>query len=265
MEIQSPPSTVHGNFISDLESTFESLHIQDVQKSEDSEHASDGDNNYDVVDGNLRGVFKQKKTELSKKCLKNCATFSYPDKMMVPSSSDEEDKEGDTSLTKSFSEQSGHQTYSRSVSLPALPTPSKLVSALKGSREKQGGSRMKLTVKWAPDVYDPVPTLLCHTVKSNRHQKSRNKKNEKKNGKKGHKGNSSRGRSGKDKKQIRRIAGTSELCYESLDSRHKVIEASTELDARDVVCQDCYCGTSFLKNSVTEVHYSVAEALLDKT
>ena len=122
---------------------------------------------------------------------------------------------------------------------------------------------MKLTVKWAPDVYDPVPTLVSHTVRNKKQPKSRKKKSEKKNGKKGQKGNSSRGGSSKDKKQFRKLGGTSELCYKSLEPHDKVIEvieASTELDALDVRSQDSYCGTSFLKKSVTEVHFSVAEA-----
>lgn len=125
---------------------------------------------------------------------------------------------------------------------------------MKGSREKQGKPRMKLTVKWAPDVYDPVPTLLSHTVKIRKQQKSRNKKNDKKNGKKGQKGNSSRG--GKDKK--RKTSGTSDLCYKLPDSRDKVIETSTDFDLSS---QESYCGTSYLKNSLTKVHFSVAEAL----
>ncbi|PIN11952.1 hypothetical protein CDL12_15417 [Handroanthus impetiginosus] len=41
------------------------------------------------------------------------------------------------------------QCYSRSIS---LPTPLKLVSAMKGSREKQGIPPKKLSVTWAPDV-----------------------------------------------------------------------------------------------------------------
>lgn len=139
--------------------------------------------------------------------------------------------------------------------------PLKLISAMKGSREKHGGSQVKLNVKWASDVYDPIPTLLSHTVRSNKkQQKSRKKKPEKKNGKKGQKGNSSRGGSNKDK-QVRKLGGTSGLCYKSMDSCDKVLGASTELDALEVRSQDSYCGTSFLKKSVTEVHYSVAEAL----
>ncbi|EPS68092.1 hypothetical protein M569_06684 [Genlisea aurea] len=45
--------------------------------------------------------------------------------------------------------------FTRSVSLPISP---KLVSAIKGSREKQG----KQSVTWAPDVYDPIPTSVSH-------------------------------------------------------------------------------------------------------
>lgn len=130
---------------------------------------------------------------------------------------------------------------------------------MKGSREKNGEPQMKLTVKWAPDVYDPLPTLVSHTVKNKKQQKSRKKKNEKKNGKKGHKGNSTRGGGGKDKKQFRNLGGHSDMCYNKpLDSH--VIEASSEFDALDVCSQDSYCGTSFLKKSVTELHYPVAEA-----
>ncbi|XP_042424208.1 uncharacterized protein LOC122011866 isoform X1 [Zingiber officinale] len=45
-------------------------------------------------------------------------------------------------------------------------TTPKLISALKGSRAQIGmQSNTKLTVKWAPDVYDPPVTSDCHTVK----------------------------------------------------------------------------------------------------
>ncbi|XAR59012.1 hypothetical protein NMG60_11014624 [Bertholletia excelsa] len=48
-----------------------------------------------------------------------------------------------------------------------LSTSLKLVSAMKGSREKRGLDVEKLTVSWAPDVYDPPVTSQSHTV--NRH------------------------------------------------------------------------------------------------
>ncbi|RDY04560.1 hypothetical protein CR513_11703, partial [Mucuna pruriens] len=234
------------NFISNLGKTFsESLHIQDVQKSF---HASEGNGICNVG----KEAIEEQEAKVNMVCLKKSATFPIPNTMLPSNSSD---KEADTSVTESLSEPSTHQIYSRSTSLPA---PVK--SAMKGSREKHGGSQVKLNVKWAPDVYDPIPTLLSHTVRGKKQQKSRKKKPEKKNGKKGQKGNSSRGGSSKDK-QFRKLSGPSGLCYKSMDSCDQVIGASPELDAFDVRSQDSYCGTSFLKKSVTEVHYSVAEAL----
>ncbi|KAK7284218.1 hypothetical protein RJT34_18960 [Clitoria ternatea] len=189
-------------------------------------------------------------------CMKKSATFPVPNVELPISSSEEE---ANTAITESLSDHCAHQTYLRSVS---LPVPLKLIPAVKGSREKHGGSPMKLSVKWAPDVYDPLPTLVSHTVtRSKKQQKSRRKKADKKNGKKGQKGNSSRGGSSKDK-QFRKLGGASGFCYKSTDPcDNEVIGASTELDALDVRCQDAFCGTSFLKKSVTELHYSVAEAL----
>ncbi|KAL3029261.1 hypothetical protein AAZX31_03G153800 [Glycine max] len=254
MDTCSNTNVVHDdNFISNLGRTFsESLHIQDAQKSL---LASEGSDIYNVNEEKICKAMKDQATKVNMACLKKSATFPIPNTMLPSSSSD---KEVDTSVTEPLYEHSAHQTYSRSVSLPA---PLKLIPAIKGSREKHGGSQVKLNVKWAADVYDPVPTLLSHTVRSNKkQQKSRKKKPEKKNGKKGQKGNSSRGGSSKDK-QFRKLGGTSGLCYKSMDSCDKVLGVATELDALDVRSQDSYCGTSFLKKSVTELHYSVAEAL----
>ncbi|KAE9619434.1 hypothetical protein Lal_00047576 [Lupinus albus] len=253
MDMHSPVNAVGYNFISNLESSFtKSLYIEDVEKSE---HASVRDDSHNLGKGNLSGGFEQQETKLSINCLKKCSTFPYPDMMLPPSSSDEDD---DTSSTESFSDQSPPESNSCLV----LPAPTTLVSAMKGSREKQGvgGSQMKLTVKWAPDVYDPVPTLLSHTVKGKKQHKSRHR-SEKKYGKKGQKGHPSKGSCGKDKKHYRKPScGTSDMWW--LDSHHdKVIEASTELDDLKVVSQDSHCGTSFLKQSISKVHCPVGEAL----
>ncbi|KAJ1416872.1 hypothetical protein SESBI_17029 [Sesbania bispinosa] len=254
MDIPSPVDAVDDNIISKLESTFgESLHIEDAQKPA---HVSEGDDidNCHVGEGSLRGAFEQQETKLKMKCLENCSAFHYAD-MMLPSSSS--GGEVDTSLTESISKESPHQSYPYSVSLPAPP---KLVSAMKGNREKQGRAQMKLTVKWAPDVYDPVPTLLSHTVKSKKHQKSRIKKSEKKNGKKGHKVNYSKRGSGKDKKQYRnRWLESSDLRW--LESSDSMIETCTELDDLGVVSHDSYHGTGYFKKPVTESHCHVGEAL----
>ncbi|GKD19215.1 hypothetical protein Tco_1208373 [Tanacetum coccineum] len=74
----------------------------------------------------------------------------------------------------------------------------KPVFSMKGSREKRGAApAVKLTVKWAPYVYDPIPTSVSHVGinnRSSRHSK-KNSRNKQKSGKK-----SSRGSKGKDKK-----------------------------------------------------------------
>lgn len=241
MDTPSPVNAVHDNIISKLEGIFsESLHIQDAQKSE---HASEEHHigNCDVGERNLRGGFELQETKLDINCLKKCPSFPYPD-VLLPSSSSEE--ENDTSPSK----QSPKQSYSSSVSLSA---PSKLVSAMKGSREKEGRSQMTLTVKWAPDVYDPIPTLSSHTVKIKKQPKSRSRKGEKKNGKKSQKVNYSKRGSSKDKQYLNRW----------LHSRGEMFEASTELDNLDVANHDSHCGTSYLKTSVTKVHYPIGEAL----
>lgn len=114
---------------------------------------------------------------------------------------------------------------------------------MKGSREKRGILRETLTVKWAPDVYDPPPTLISHSVKSKSSQKYKNKKNEKRNGRKGQRGNHSQGGSGKDKKHI-----------------HKSTKISGKFGNYEVGSSNSYCGSSFRQKSRTEVHYSIAEA-----
>lgn len=76
------------------------------------------------------------------------------------------------------------------------PTSLKLVSAMKGSREKRGIRVEKLSVSWAADVYDPPVTSQSHTVTNdnqhgfktskksyrnkNKHKASRKSNNEKK-------------------------------------------------------------------------------------
>ncbi|CAL5193942.1 unnamed protein product [Lathyrus oleraceus] len=239
MEVCSSVNDKHGSCISSLELTFsESLHIQDSEKLED---ASKGHEICNVVEENK--VIKPKDAKLNMVSLKKSATFPNPREA--------------ASVTESPSEHSVHQAYSRSISLPA---PSELKSAMKGSRDKNGEGRVKLTVKWAADVYDPIPTLVSHTVKNKKQPKSKKKKNEKKSLKKGNKGNSTRGSNGKDKdkKQSRNLGEHSELCYELSDSQ--VIEGSSDFASVDVCSQDSNCGASFLKKSVTEMHYSVAEA-----
>lgn len=133
--------------------------------------------------------------------------------------------------------------------------PMKVVPAIKGSREKQGIPPKKLSVTWAPDVYDPIPTSASH-VPSNK-----NRSNGKKSGKYKHKGSSgksSRGsKGGKDKKQVRKNGGGST----KLKPFHEDCGVGFgEGQDFDVGSPDPFCGSSFLKNSVTKMHFPVGEA-----
>ncbi|XVE76333.1 hypothetical protein DITRI_Ditri12bG0163600 [Diplodiscus trichospermus] len=127
------------------------------------------------------------------KFLGECSSFPS-----AVSSLEEDVDEIKIALRRIFSEDTVQSPCSRSVS---LPTPLKLVSALKGGREKQGLSHKKLTVTWAPNVYDPAPTSVLHTVRGKKRQKSKKNNDKKKNGKKGQKGNNSSHGSGGDKKK----------------------------------------------------------------
>jgi len=216
----------------------ESLNIQHVQVSEPASDGHEGEED----------IHEWKET-CPKKHLIKSETFPYPKLRLPPNSSSdeegEEDEEPETISQGLHSEESNDHAYSRSIS---LPTPLKLVSAMKGSRRTEGIPPKKLPVKWAPDVYDPRPTLMSHSVKNKSSQKYKNnkkndKKNEKKNGKKGQK-NSSHGISGKDKKQSRKAA-----------------KGSNEFEVFEVGSSNSHCGNSFLRKSHTEMHYPVAEAL----
>ncbi|KAL4285245.1 hypothetical protein GQ457_16G022890 [Hibiscus cannabinus] len=211
----------------------------------------------DASASNVKELLEQgHQSKPKRKCLAKSASF--------PSAVPSEEDEIATALQRMFMEDSV-QTYSRSVS---LPTPLKLVSALKGSREKQGLPPKKLTVKWAPDVYDPPPTSVLHTVGNKKQQsKSKKKKNDKKkNGKKGQKGNNARrgsggGGGGKDNKHCGG-SGCSDRCYKPPPEVHqdRLANSSIDLDGFKVGSPDPYCGSSFLKKSPTQMHYSVAEA-----
>ncbi|CAJ2651639.1 hypothetical protein L195_g008397 [Trifolium pratense] len=222
MDILSPVNVGDDDdVISKLESTFVgSLHIQDDQELE---HVSDKDGlgNCHAGEGCICGGFEQQETSLKVKSLKECSTFPYSNTVLPSCSASER-------------------------------TPTKLVSAMKGSRENHGGSQMKLSVKWSPDVYDPVPTLSSHTVRIKKQHKSRIKKSDKKYVKKGHKGNYSKGTSGKDKKQYH---------YKWPESCGKGFDASMELNNLDVVGHDSYHEISNSKPPATENPCHVGEAL----
>ncbi|XP_057480313.1 uncharacterized protein LOC130767462 [Actinidia eriantha] len=87
------------------------------------------------------------------------------------------------------------------TSIKPLPVSLKLISAMKGSREKQGFLVEKLSVKWAPDVFDPPATSQSHTVKSYSQYSSKTSK-------KSHR-HKHKGAKGVDKKQRRKTVKSS--------------------------------------------------------
>ncbi|KAL6520981.1 hypothetical protein OROGR_017550 [Orobanche gracilis] len=197
----------------------------------------------------------------SEKCLSKCATFPplhgpgcsnvfIGEKGKHEEGITAENSEGDGSAKSLF------PCYSRSTSLPwhnwnyTDAAPSKLVPAIKGSREKQQGSSStkELSVTWAPDVYDPIPTSVSH-VPSDRNQRYRKKsgKYKQKSGGKSSRGSSSKS---KDKKQGRKSSG---------GSSNKLKQPFADLDY-NVGRPDPFCGSSFPKQSVTRLHFPIAEA-----
>ncbi|XP_073275857.1 uncharacterized protein [Primulina huaijiensis] len=100
----------------------------------------------------------------------------------------------------------GKEMQETDVTAELPETPAKLVSAMKGNREKQGIPTKKLSVTWASDVYDPVPASVSHfPCDSNQHCRSNGKKYGKNKQKGGSK--SLKGSKGKDKKQGQKNSG----------------------------------------------------------
>ncbi|XP_047977013.1 uncharacterized protein LOC125219161 isoform X1 [Salvia hispanica] len=190
----------------------------------------------------------------SEKCLSKCASGPKPsvDAIIGEKEEQEGDIRAEVSEVNDFNNPS-NKCYPQSKS---LPLPLKLVSAMKGTREKQGMPPKRLSVTWAPEVYDPVPTSVSHLPSNkNLNYRSNSKKYGKYKQKSGSK--SSRGSKSKDKKQVRKSGGGStklrpffETYGDSIGEPHVDFDVSTP---------DPFCGSSFLKQSVS-MHFPVAEA-----
>ncbi|CAN4114572.1 unnamed protein product [Withania somnifera] len=196
----------------------------------------------------------------SVKCLIKCGTFPCSGMSVPPAEFGSKEQEDDMKaevMIRGGDTKSPDLPNSRSI---FLPTPS-LVSAIKGSREKQGSVPRKLTVTWAPDVYDPIPTSVSHVPNKGQSHKSGKKKNGK--NKQKNNGKSSRGSKGRDKKQARKHGGSSQISCHSLDDSN-ITASSSEVQSSivdfDIDSPDPFCGSSFLKNSITKLHFPVAEA-----
>ncbi|KAL3825980.1 hypothetical protein ACJIZ3_022009 [Penstemon smallii] len=203
----------------------------------------------------------------SAKCLSKCSTFpphgvpkSDFDGLLGVEEKQEDDKIAEVPEVNGCAK-SVNQGHSRSVS---LPTPMKLVkSAMKGSREKQGISPKNRSVTWAPDVYDPVPTSVSHFPSS---KNQRHRSDGKKHGKNKQKGSSKSSRSkSKEKRQPRQNNVNTYKLKPLYDDSGvfgftKPRACILDFNVSSPTSPDPFCGSSFLKNSVTKLHYPLAEA-----
>ncbi|KAF5940480.1 hypothetical protein HYC85_021647 [Camellia sinensis] len=250
-------------------SLTEFLHIQDDKKLASSSNLvqpADKTDNFNVEKEDKCKDLDQTEptTVTSEKFFPKCATFACSGKKasLAVSANVEDD------INAAVLEKNGHESVNpacpQSIS---LPTPSKLVSAMKGSPEKQGMTPLeKLTVRWAPDVYDPPPSISTSTsgkIKKPRPKSESKRYYDYKNGKNKQKGKPSKGSSSKDKKHVRKHGGSSNKYYQTLDNDDRVVdynEPCGESGGFGVGSPNSYYGSSFLKKSVRELHFSIAEA-----
>ncbi|CAD6273229.1 unnamed protein product [Miscanthus lutarioriparius] len=189
-----------------------------------------------------------------KKGLQKCATFP-------PSSGQAQQEDGscchaDDGLT-------GAPAYERSVSLPH-PTL-KLIPAMKGGREKNGiaSPTENRHVKWAPDVYDPPVTSVCRSVTNSYQRRSKHRNKEKNKQKKKHKGKSKKNQ--QNSTQNSSVLQVPDLGLKGVSTtggQSSVDDLSKhEAGIMDSMgSQEAKCGSSFLRESVAKMHFSIAEA-----
>ncbi|KAL6619785.1 hypothetical protein ACP70R_034924 [Stipagrostis hirtigluma subsp. patula] len=153
--------------------------------------------------------------------------------------------------------------YERSVSLP--PTL-KLISAMKGSRQKNGmaSPTENRHVKWAPDVYDPPVTSVCHSVTSSYQRRSKPRKKDKNKQKKKPKARSKKNH--QNTVQNSSVLKAPDLGLEDANAScdqsapHKPGKHEAMILDYSMGNQDAKCGSSFLRESVAKMHFSIAEA-----
>lgn len=139
-----------------------------------------------------------------------------------------------------------------------LQNPLKPVSAMKGSREKRGVSPPnKLTVKWAPDVYDPIPASTLHMIINKPHKHGKKSKSKQKTGK----STSSRGSKGKNKKQVHKRSGTGSSSSQVNTIHVSKIQIQPSAIDFHLGIPDLFCGGSFVNRYGSNLHLSsVTEA-----
>lgn len=195
------------------------------------------------------------------KCLCKCATSSLTDCI------------SSASMDNNDNPQEG------AFQMPAisLPVARKLVSAMKGGREKEGLAPRKLSVSWAPDVYDPPPSSVSHLPKRNNHSYRSSKKHSKGKQKSKNSQGSSSSRKKDKKHHHRKVSEKAEPSLRLTFAMDPVLATNTEknlstsnynsttmelLDfdnGEDCDNPDSNCGSSFLRKSCGTLHLSYAE------
>ncbi|KAL5203220.1 hypothetical protein ABZP36_014172 [Zizania latifolia] len=140
---------------------------------------------------------------------------------------------------------------------------------MKGSRQKNGMASPTESrhIKWAPDVYDPPITSVCHSVNNNYQRRSKSRKKDKNKQKQKQK------QKGRSKKSHQNAIQSSVVLPPVEPDRLKDDEAScssstpndanrheTEILDYGISSQESKCGSSFLRETVARMHFSTAEA-----
>jgi len=186
-----------------------------------------------------------------RKDLQKCATF--------PSSATEVEREG--SCCGADDAPKDAHTYQRSVSLPA---PVKLISAMKGSRQKNGVPfpTEDRHIKWAEDVYDPPVTSVSHSVNNSYKRQPNSRKKDKSKQKQKQKGRSKKKtKNANQNPAVNQTPGLEELGT-SIVREAPADPGKHESQVLDygISSQDAKCGSSFLLETVAKMHFSTAEA-----
>ncbi|KAJ3682752.1 hypothetical protein LUZ60_012979 [Juncus effusus] len=258
--IQNAPSQdiISSSHLSDLSS---SLKIADVSQSQKHKLAHEPNPKKTLLDTTPDQIQSKKiaspkeKSERSvseakggknRKGLRRCSTFP---RSKVHAEEDETVTEQKSNLHDKEPVSSEQPSYQRSIS---VPHSFRLKSALKGSRAQDGISPRScdMHVRWAPDVYDPPVTSSSHTVQKGRPSSSKGKK-------KGKKKDNNNSRKKKGKKSERKCAIESSRSG-SIESSESAIETSGD---KTLICEsDVKCGSEFLRESLSKMHFSTAEA-----
>jgi len=233
----SPTSAAHAGLLPPIERRCASV--------DETCEAAEGGNG--LLEAQICTGFSQSITLEVKKGLQKCATFP---------------QQTDHSCSSADDGHTGAPAYERSVSLP--PTL-KLISAMKGGREKNGmaSPTENRHVKWAPDVYDPPVTSVCHSVNSSyqRRSKSRKEKNKQKNKQKKQKGKSKKNHQNSiQSSSVMQFPDHGLKGVSTTGGQSSVDDHTTMIMDYSMGNQEAKCGSSFMHESVAKMHFSIAEA-----